>query len=232
MSGQTDNPGFEAAVACRQFDLNLQAYLEGEGRPEVAAHARECAACAVILADMEQIRSASGELPLEEPPARLWSNLRAALEAEGLIHEPSPAWHRWVPRLFPSPAPLSALAGLALLALALLLSPQNFQRPGDSNILSNGEAVTVAGLFPAGADFDLVRTVKEMEETYSSRESSVEPALQDTYKKSLEALNTSIDECVQHCKRDPGNALARQYLMLAYRSKAEVLASALENNNR
>lgn len=232
MSGLTDNSGYDAAAACRQFDLSLQAYMEGEGRPEVAAHARACAACAVILADLEQIRSASCELPLEEPPARLWSNIRAALEVEGIIHEPSPAWHRWVPRLFPSPAPLGALTGLAVLALALLLSPQNFQRPGDSNMLSNGEAVNVASLLPAGGDFDLVRTVKEMEVAYSSRESSVEPALQDTYRKSLEALDTSIDECVRHCKREPGNALARHYLMLAYQSKAEVLASALEYNNR
>jgi hypothetical protein len=232
MSGLENNSGFGVTAACRQFDLSLAAYLEGEDHPEVAAHARECASCAVILADVEQIRSTSRELPLEEPPARLWANIRVTLRAEGIIHEPAPAWRQWIPQFFPRPAPLGALAGLATLALALLISPQNFEKPGASNMLSSGEPVTVAGLVPVGTDFDLVRTLKEMEQAYGSRESSVEPALQDTYRKSLEALDASIDECVRHCKREPGNTLARHYLMLAYQSKAEVLASALEYSNR
>jgi hypothetical protein len=231
MPGLKNDSGYDTA-ACRQFDLNLQAYLEGEGRQEVSAHARACAYCAVVLADLEQLRVASRELPVVEPPARLWSNIRATLRAEGIIHDPTPAWSHWIPRLFPSPAPLGALAGLAILALALLQSPQSFENSGSSNILSNGAPVTVAALMPAGADFDMVRTVKEMEEAYWSRESLVEPALQDTYKKSLETLDASIDECVRHCKREPGDALARHYLMLAYQSKAEVLASALEHSNR
>jgi len=231
MSGLKNDSGYDTA-ACRQFDLDLQSYLEGEDRPEVPAHARECAYCAVILADMEQLRVASRELPVGEPPARLWSNIRATLRAEGIIHDPAPAWSHWIPRLFPSPAPVGALAGLAALALVLLLSPQNFEKSGTSNILSNGEPVTVAALMPTGVDVDMVRTVKEMEESYWSRESSVEPGLQETYKKSLETLDASIDECVLHCKREPSNALARHYLMLAYQSKAEVLASALEHSNR
>ena len=231
MSGSKNDSGYDTA-ACHQFDLNLQAYLEGEARSEVPAHARECAYCAVILADMEQLRVACRDLPVDEPPARLWSNIRATLSAEGIIHDPAPAWSHWIPRLFPSPAPLGAVAGLAVLALVLLLSPQTFEKSGTSNILSNGEPVAVAALAPTGGDFDMVRTVKEMEESYWSRESSVEPPLQDTYKKSLETLNASIDECVRHCKREPGNSLARHYLMLAYQSKAEVLASALEHSNR
>ena len=231
MSGLKSDSGHNAA-ACRQFDLNLQAHLEGEGRLEVSAHARECAYCAVILEDLEQLRVATRELPGGEPPARLWSNIRATLSAEGIIHDPAPAWSHWIPRLFPSPAPLGALAGLAVLALALLLSPQNFEKSGKSNMLSSGEPVTVAALAPTGGDYDMVRTVKDMEEAYWSRESFVEPGLQDTYKKSLETLDASIDECVRHCRRDPGNTLARHYLMLAYQSKAEVLASALEHSNR
>jgi hypothetical protein len=69
-----------------------------------------------------------------------------------------------------------------------------------------------------------------MELAYQAREGSLEPTLKATYNRSLETLDATILECIRQCKRDPGNALARQFLMHAYQSKAEVLASALEFN--
>ncbi len=221
-------------AGCRQFDLNLEAYLEGEARPKVAEHARECAYCAVMLADLEQIRFASRHLPLPEPSPRVWANIRASLAAEGIIREQIPAWRRWIPhlRLLQSPGPISALAGLAVLALTLLGLPEGFQILGPSDIPSGGETATVTAAVLPHMSSDLTRTLREMEAAYQARESSFEPALKESYKKSLDTLDATIEECARHCQREPGNALARQYLMHAYQSKAEVLASALESSGR
>jgi anti-sigma factor RsiW len=114
---------FEAGgAACQQFDRHLAAYLEGEDGSEVLAHAQQCPYCGTLLADMEQIRFASRHLPLDEPPARVWANIRAALQAEGILREQVPAWYRRFPRLaiLPRPVPLGAFACLALLALTFL----------------------------------------------------------------------------------------------------------------
>lgn len=215
--------------ACREFDLNLSALLEGGARPDVAAHARECPYCGALLADLNQMRVACRDLPQADPPARLWANVRAALVEEGIIREESPAWQRWIPQLtiLENPRPLGALAGLALLALALLVSPRGIETPSRSGILPGGASMTAAGFFPELSP-DLTRTLKEMEETYRAQEGSFEPALKATYRKSLETLNATIQECMRHCERDPGNALAREYLVHAYQMKAELLASALE----
>jgi hypothetical protein len=231
MSEQENSMAGAARVACRAFDQELAAYLDGEDKPRVLAHAQECPFCGVVLADMEQIQRVSRDLPLLEPPSRLWANVRATLASEGVIHDPFPAWQRWIPRLtfVREPQPLGALAGLAVLALVLLNSPRSFETSSASGILPEGELVLAAGfvpeLTPALAD-----TVSQMEVAYQARESSLEPALKATYQRSLRTLDATIQECIRQCKREPGNALARQYLMHAYQSKAEVLASALEFN--
>lgn len=230
MSERDNQPVDPAHAGCRQFDLNLSALLEGEARPDVLAHARECPFCGVVLADLNQIRAASNDLAEPEPSAGLWANIRATLVAEGLIHEPVPFWQHWLPQLtiFQNPRPIGALAGLALLALALLLSPRGYETPSPSGIMPAGESITAAGFLPPELSPDLTRTLKEMEEAYHAQEGSFEPALKATYRKSLAALDATIQECVRHCQRDPDNALARDFLMNAYRTKAEVLASALE----
>jgi len=219
-----------ARVLCRKFDRELSAYLEGEDKPEVLAHAQQCPYCSVLLTDLEQIRFTSHHLPLEPPPARVWANVHATLEAEGIIREPVPAWHRWLPHLgyLPRSAPVGALACLALVGLTLLVSPRTYETPGDVEWLPANAKTTAAAAFVPVLDDKLTRTLAEMESVYQSRESFLEPALKATYRKSLASLDASIQESLVHCQREPGNTLAREYLVNAYQSKMEVLASALE----
>jgi hypothetical protein len=230
MLGPGHKPPQPDRAQCRQFDQDLPAYLEGVETPAVLKHVRECSSCAVTLADLEQIRFVSRHLPLEDPPARVWANIRARLAEEGILHEQVPAWHRWFNRLplVSESVPVGALAGLAILALTLLNSPQGFESPGTLDALSGNPQVVTAGMMSADLDASMTRTLTEMEEAYLGRESSMEPTVKETYRRSLDCLDANIAECLKHCRRDPHDALARQYLSRAYQSKAEVLTSALE----
>ena len=234
MSGHDYRSPEPEHAGCQQFDHDLPVYLEGEEKPQVLAHARKCSFCATVLADLEQIRFAGHDLPLEEPPARLWANIRATLAEEGALREQVPAWRHWFQRLplLAESVPVGALAGLAILALTLLTSPQGLQKPSTLTTPSGEAEILTAGFFPTDVDSGLSRTLQEMQEAYRGRESSMEPGVRETYRKSLESLDTSIDECLRHCRREPHDTLARQYLTRAYQSKAEVLASALEYNGR
>ena len=113
---------------CRQFEIDLAAYLEGEPLPEIARHAEACPFCSVVLTDLELLRSESRSLPLEEPPARVWANVRAQLAAEGVIRE-QVSWRRWfsLGNLQHAAAPLGALACLAIFG-AVLLVPTSSRR--------------------------------------------------------------------------------------------------------
>ncbi len=209
----------ESRAACGEFDLGLSAYLEGEPRPEVERHARECAFCSVVLADLESMRVQCRELPAEDPPALVWSNVRAALEAEGILKEPSKglrlwsglAWARWA-------APASVLATLAIAAGLLVMAPDRLEIAGPP----------LAVVVPP----ELVKKVGELEQNYAARESSLDPTLMATYRKSLDSLNDSIHECNVTVQSKPSDALAQEYLLAAYTEKAEVLESALEMDAR
>jgi len=217
-------------TACQTFDVNLAAYLDGDDRPEVARHARECAFCKIVLADLEQIRGASAAVPLPEPPARLWANIRATLRGEGVMGARASFWQRWFPspRLAPEARPVGALLALATMALVLIASTRSFETSRPSDILAQGETVITAGIAIPGLTPALAKTVGQMEAAFRAQEDSFEPAIKATYKKSLEALDASIRETMGQCERHPDDLLAREYLVNAYQTKAEVLASALE----
>jgi hypothetical protein len=76
---------YQAFADCVRFDGELEAHLEGEARPFVLSHSQACSSCGSLLADLESLRGAARELPLEEPSHATWAGIRATLEAEGVL---------------------------------------------------------------------------------------------------------------------------------------------------
>jgi hypothetical protein len=229
---------------CHLFDLELAAYLEGEERPKLTAHVQECAFCYRILADLQGIRSASSELATEEPPARLWANIRASLLAEGIIRSPEAPWRRWswawiAGAWLNNPMAVAALAGLLILGIGLLKSPGFGIRGSWFASRNSGFGVQASGQVlpnrepraPNPVDWSAVTNAAvalgPMETSYRARAVSFEPSLQETYRKSLDSLDGQIRECLESVKQEPDNSLAREYLLAAYEQKAYVLESAL-----
>ena len=68
----------------------VQVTVERDGRlliPEGArAHVRGHSGCQSFVADLRSIVAAAHKLPAEvDPPARIWTSLRAQLEREGIL---------------------------------------------------------------------------------------------------------------------------------------------------
>src|SRR5882724_8876582 len=81
-------------MRCQEFESVLEQTSEQPMPAEASAHAAQCGNCHSLAADLEAIAAMARELfvPDEEPPARVWTQLRAQLEAEGIIH--APEFHR------------------------------------------------------------------------------------------------------------------------------------------
>jgi hypothetical protein len=219
----------EAARAqCVKFDLDLPAFLEGESRPEVMSHARQCPFCSVILADLHLIQSQATQVLLEDPPSRVWANVRATLDAEGVFREPTPVWLRWLPQtgLLRYSAAFAATAFLVLFGTLLLVRHPS-STPG-LNSTQTSSTIAAKGEPVASADLRLEATVSEMEKSYRSRETNIDPVLHASYQKGLNSLDNSIRECKASMAKEPGNTLAREYLTSAFQQKAAVLTAALE----
>jgi hypothetical protein len=213
-------------AACHLFDVELAGYLEGEERPELLAHIRECSYCYSVLADLEGIRSAGSQVALEEPPARMWKSIRASLIAEGIIREPEVFWRRrWLERWptwtgFHNPIAVAALGCLLVLGIGLLTVQLNRKpAPRASHVDLSDVANAAAAVMP-------------METSYHAQAASFEPSLKQTYQKSLDSLDGEIRECLNSVRQEPDNSLAREYLLAAYQQKAHVLQSALEVEGR
>jgi hypothetical protein len=214
---------------CRQFEIDLADYLEGESRPEVARHAEACPFCSVVLADLELLRSEARALPMEEPPARIWSNVRAQLAAEGVIRE-QVSWRQWfsLGNLQHAAAPLGALACLAIFGAILLVPTSSMDHAKTAGWLSLKDRDAAAARVLRVEDGELASMVSDLEKDFNARQASLAPTVKDTYLQGLKSLDESISECRASVEQEPGNTLARQFLQAAYTQKAEVLAAALK----
>jgi hypothetical protein len=215
-----------ATAGCRIFDLELAAYLEGEERPELLAHARECSFCYSMLADLEGIRLAGSELPLVEPPTRIWANIRASLIAERIIRQPEVFWRRWL-ETWPAwaglhnPVAVAAMGCLMVLGIGLLRGPSvQKSRSGTARTVDLSDIASAAA------------AVGPMETSYHAQAAAFEPTVKETYQKSLDSLDGEIRECLDSVRQEPDNSLAHEYLLAAYQQKAHVLQSALNAEGR
>jgi hypothetical protein len=229
MEYHSEDPSEKVPPACRQFELELSDYLEGESRPEVARHAESCSFCSALLADLDLIRTTARSFPQVDPPARVWANVRAALEVEGILRE-RPSRTGWFsfPPLAHWGAPVGALAAMALISVTLLVPSTKIDHASTSAWLSVSDRDALAARVIANEDSEFASTVNELQKNFDARSGSLEPSVKMVYLTGLKSLDDSIHDCRAALEREPGNALARQYLETAYTRKAEVLAAALK----
>src|SRR3974390_3199063 len=119
------------AMQCNRFLDQFESWMEGEQSAEALAHVRECAHCRALVDDMNAIKQSAHAWTGEEadPPERVWTSLRAQLEAEGIIHDASAGrelqraednsgWFQMIFGLVPRPvlagAYLAALIGISI----------------------------------------------------------------------------------------------------------------------
>jgi hypothetical protein len=227
--------GVAPGTGCVAFDEELQAYLEGENRPQVSAHARECSFCGTVLADVDKIREVSRDPAVREsleaaPPEAMWQSLRASLISEGIIRQPESFASRWLQawRFVGRPVPVAAAAAVIIACAVLLNTPGGPSRWQVAHHTHIGNSAFSTPLALMESNPKLQGTVDQMEAKFRTKVASFDPSLRDAYIKSLDSLDSEILECQRNAQVQPRNPLTLQYLSSAYAQKAEVLQSALE----
>ena len=221
---------------CAQFDMELPAFLEGENRPFVARHVAQCEFCAIVLGDLQLLRSEALDFPLEEPPATLWANIRANLEAEGLIRNQNQGLLDWLDSFGHAGGirfafQFGAAACLLLVGL-VLLSPtasKELRRNVASVEPASAAQPTLSG---SNTSATFLKSLEDMEASYRERAKALDPQVRQSYQRGLQSLNDSIRECQVVVQEHPNDSEAREYLTSAYEQKAAVLMTALEYDGR
>jgi len=218
-------------MQCKDLESVLEQDQISPLPEEARAHVAGCASCQNLVADFDAIIAAAERMPSEiQPPARVWTSLRAQLEAEGIIREqvlaaePGQAsfWQA-ISSVFRGRALATAAVGLLIVAGAAL----QLRTGPDSDQSIAPSAPTAAGDpfgSTAAALNEQERDIVNMQRVSSGGAAPVDASLQ----KNLHELDQFIAECNQHLKQDPHDELAREYLAAAYQQKAELLSAMID----
>jgi hypothetical protein len=215
-----------ATTGCKEFENQLEMWMEGERPPQCQAHLRECAGCRGFVEELSLIQSAArdfGSVEME-PPATLWSSLRAQLQQEGLIRDSQRKAAGWYERLFGT-LPRPVLAGayvVALIAVGLGLSGPINHRINKARWLRGAESA----MLPVSTHLNSAE-----QRTMSSPPSSVpdsNPVATASLHENLAIVDKYIALCEKSVQEEPENEIARDYLYDAYHQKADLLAQLSE----
>ncbi len=208
-------------ATCNDFMEFAGAWMEGEHLPGTEEHLRGCARCRTLISELEAIRAAGHALAAEaeevNPPPRVWLNIRAALEAEGLVRSPG-----WIDRLsglfgeFSRPTLAGAYASLLLVGALLLGFQTDFQ--------SNQEQ-WLTGTRSTAASVDTQLRAVERGSVAAIADHERDPAVSASLNQNLAIVDNLISVCEKNVQEDPGDEMARDYLYGAYQQKADLLAT-------
>jgi hypothetical protein len=214
-----------ATPGCKDFQNRFESWMEGELPPDARAHVSDCRSCARLIEDLSSIRLAANEWNAsEEPPARVWTSLRAQLVQEGLIREPqtkSPSKSGWLHGWFPQmPRPVLAGAYLAaLVAVAFSLAGPVTRRVNDYRWMAGTQNSTAM----VSAQLDTAERNTEFADP--------NPVVTASLHQNLAIVDNYISLCEKSVREDPENEVARDYLYDAYHQKADLLAQISERGD-
>jgi hypothetical protein len=209
--------------SCKDFQDSFESWMEGELPPDARAHVTDCRSCARLIEDLSSIRLAANEWnAYEEPPARIWTSLRAQLLQEGLIREPESelkgGWlHSWFPQM---PRPVLAGAYLAaLVAIAFSLVGPVKRHVNDERWMEGTQNSTAM----VSAQLDAAEQNTEF--------ADANPAVTASFHQNLAIVDNYISLCEKSVREDPEDEVARDYLYDAYHQKADLLAQISERGD-
>ena len=193
--------------------------LTPDERGSVAAHLDHCAACAAQLAKLRSLLHAAGALPNEiEPPAELWSNVRARVVAPK---------RRWLAQTW-----LLAAAAVVLIAATATVTTLVVRRPTVIVIRPSSPTVmTTSAMLPPPArsvDADYATAIRELSESLAQNRDNLDPATIAKVEQSLHVIDLAIAEARRALADDPANATLLHILAANYERKVELLRRANE----
>ena len=212
-------------MRCQEFESVLEQASEQPMPAEAAAHLKQCDNCRSMAADLEAITAMARELsvPDEEPPARVWTQLRAQLVEEGIIRTPEfqhaePARSGWFAgALSWMRRPVMVAAYAAVMVLVAGVTWLHYQNVDDPN------------QFPASA-VTAQNNLNKLEAQTMGDLQTIDPDANVKLRADLKIVNDFIAVCEKAVREQPKDETARQYLYGAYQQKSQLLAAATEHS--
>lgn len=186
------------------------------------SHARDCADCATALAELRATVSLAHEVsPSLTPPADLWSDVRATIEAGKVAHLPS--GHQASPSrgVWMSPGKLAAAAVFLIAVTSSVTGVVMNSRTPETTIVQQ-PVIAVAASWQA-TERAFQASVVELRQQLEILHDHLSPETLVKVEKALATVDLAIAEGREALLRDPSNAALSELVASNYRQKIELL---------
>lgn len=221
----------DATVRETAIDDYVDGLSSDDAARDVDAHLAQCDECRTLVADLRAIRTLSRELPPHEPPARVWTRIEAAIEAERPSHRRPERRGSMVFSLSPF-----GLQQAAALVTTIMLGGGLWWVGGRLVPATEDAAVQLtAPLSMAGfgniplqvAEADFTAAIASLEQFTRARQDALDPDTRGVVQANLSVIEAAIDESRAVLKTEPESQVAQQSLFEALRSKVDLLQETL-----
>ncbi|OYV66618.1 MAG: hypothetical protein B7Z72_11030, partial [Gemmatimonadetes bacterium 21-71-4] len=225
----------EPATTCEMFSDRLMDFLDGDvdgaARAAMESHARRCATCGALVADLRRVSAQAAELPVLTPSRDLWRGIATRLETPVVALADRRPWWR-------SPALLSAAVAATFVVAAVLgyatthraargsaaappAAPVTAQRapvptPADTALGGPAQARLAANraarATPAAVEQSYDTEIAALHAVLNARRNRLDPTTVAVIEKNLTVIDGAIAQCKTALARDPASRFLLQSL--------------------
>lgn len=201
--------------------------LTGAERSAATAHVSACAECEASLAELQQTLGQASALARSiDPPAELWADVRATIEAGKVAHLATASPVRGGKGWWVTPGRIAVAA--AVLVVVSSATTAAWLRSRET-----GGAVTAVGALPVAISWQVTErgyqtSVLELRRQLEEQREKLAPATVAAIERSLATIDLAIAEAREALLRDPVNAALSELLASNYRQKIELLRRATQ----
>jgi hypothetical protein len=208
----------EDCMNCADFHKQLPMTIESGGDVNEQEHLRSCTNCSDLVRDLRYIaEQAKLLLPMHDPSPRVWNNIQASLQKEGLSRaDRSPRSGQIASAQKKKEWP--ALGWAAVLAASLLIAIALVQFGKQNAAPKEFAQATTQSQIPAS--LDQFQSLADDDSQLLSEVEQRSPSLKSIYESNLKNVNNYISDARSSVESDPSDSEARQHLREAYAQKA------------
>ena len=221
-------------MRCSKAKRLISDYIDGTLKTKkqlrLESHLGVCPECKLLLTDFRALVNEAKELERPLPSDKAWAGILARLNRRG-GEKKIPRFERqrkWVNIPFARLKMKYALASILILAIIVGGLIFGLLQSKGKEFLARGELENLSLAKLNEAELYCQLAVKALNEAISAQKGSLDPQLEDVFRKNLELIDSSIEACQHAIDQNPQNIAARSYLLSAYREKIAFLTEVVE----
>lgn len=211
-------------MRCTKARKLISEYADGDlnskKKARLERHLSDCPSCRELLKDFQDMARSTKSLDQPTPPDSVWNKIQSRMETEKkIVYTPVSQKRNWLvlPQLQYA---IAATALLIIVVGAITLGPGLLKKDVVLTELEK-QQYTLAKLKEAEKHYQ--DAIKALSEAVAIQDRQIDPKIAEIFKANLEIVNTTIMACRQAVLNDPDDLESRDYLLVAYKEKADLL---------